>query len=81
MKSEKSLENTSVLSALFAPVSKSERSLVIQGPVVQVQGSLDRATAEYAAKLVQEKLKNVIVEPTTTLAASTHKRIRNGAVF
>jgi sulfite reductase alpha subunit-like flavoprotein len=50
-------------------------SIQITAPLVQVQGSADRATADLAASLVQEGLKNVVVEATSSGAPSTSKRI------
>lgn len=44
-----------------------------------VDGSVDRRTAEYAAKLIEERLKNVVVEPSSVSASSTHKKIRFGS--
>ena len=46
----------------------------ISGPLVNVEGSVDRATAEYAAELVKEKLQSVIIENTSSNAIT--KRIR-----
>jgi len=43
----------------------------------EVHGSIDKATAQLAADLVQESLKNVIVEP-TSMSNSMRKRIRIG---
>lgn len=48
----------------------------ITGPLVYIEGLADRQTAERAAQLVRDQLKSVIVEPTSTSAYSTHKRIR-----
>jgi hypothetical protein len=50
--------------------------LQINSPLVVVEGSADRATAELAADLVESKLKNVLVEASSTSAPSTSKRIR-----
>lgn len=41
-----------------------------------VQGSVDKRTAEYAANLIERRLKNVLVEPSSVGGSSTHKRIR-----
>ena len=41
-----------------------------------VSGSMDRPTAEYTARLIEEKLRNVLVEASSTSGGSTHKRIR-----
>jgi hypothetical protein len=53
----------------------------INSPLVYVAGSADQRTAEYAVNLIEEKLRNIIVEPTSTSGASTHKMIRKGALF
>jgi hypothetical protein len=53
-------------------------SIQITGPLVVVEGSADRATAELAAVLVEEKLRNVIVEASSSGAPSTSKMIRMG---
>ena len=44
-----------------------------------VQGSVDRRTAEYAASLIERRLKNVLVENSSVGGSSTHKRIRFGS--
>jgi len=56
-------------------------SISVMGPLVVVEGSADRATAEYAARIVLEGLKTVIIEPTSGGALATQKRIRRGAVL
>ncbi|RJX15266.1 hypothetical protein CW703_06910 [Candidatus Bathyarchaeota archaeon] len=43
-------------------------NITINGPLVNVEGSADRFTAELAAELVEEKLKNVIIEATSSQA-------------
>ena len=53
----------------------------IQGPLVQILGSADRSTAELAARLVEERLRNVLVEASSASAPATHKRIRLGSVI
>jgi len=50
--------------------------IVINGPLVNVEGSADRRTAEYAAELVEKKLQSVIVEASSSNAPTIHKRIR-----
>jgi hypothetical protein len=52
------------------------RSLVIQGPLVNIEGSADRRTAEYAAGLVVEKLKSVVRETTSSGSNVKTERIR-----
>jgi hypothetical protein len=56
-------------------------NIEISSPLVYVQGSADRATAEAAARMVMQGLKSVIVEPTSIGAATTQKRIRKGALM
>ena len=43
-------------------------NITINGPLVNIEGSADRFTAELAAELVEEKLKNVIIEATSSQA-------------
>jgi uncharacterized membrane protein len=64
-----------------ATVSRPNITVTITAPLVQIQGSADRATAELAAKMVNDQLQNVIVEATSGSAPATQKRIRQGAVF
>jgi hypothetical protein len=54
-------------------------SITINGPLVVIEGSADRATAELAASLVEEKLRSVIVEASSSGAPSTSKVIRFGS--
>jgi len=66
---------------LMRAIGGSERPIVsiqITGPLVVVEGSADRATAELAAVLVEERLRSVIVEATSSGAPSTSKMIRIG---
>jgi hypothetical protein len=62
-------------------MSRPNITVTITAPLVQIQGSADRATAELAAKMVNDQLQNVIVEATSANAPTTQKRIRQGAVF
>jgi len=62
---------------IAAPTSRGSVTVTITAPLVQIQGSADKATAQLAADLVQEKLQNVIIEP-TSLSSPTRKRIRLG---
>jgi hypothetical protein len=50
----------------------------INAPLVSIAGSADRQTAELAARLVQDRLRNVLVEASSSSAGLTHKRIRMG---
>jgi len=51
-------------------------NITITGPLVNVEGSVDRATAEYAAELVKEKLQSVIIENTSSNAVTKRIRVR-----
>lgn len=63
------------------PTTKAPVTVNITAPLVNVEGSADKATVDLASKQVLESLKTVIVEPTSVSAAVTQKRIRKGAVF
>jgi hypothetical protein len=52
-----------------------------RAPLLYVEGSMDKATADYASKQVMQQLKTIIVEPTSSQAGSTQKKIRSGSVF
>jgi len=56
-----------------APPAAGALSVNINGPLVYVEGSADRRTAELAAELVREKLKTVVIEATSRSAPT--KRI------
>lgn len=56
-------------------------SLVLNGPLVNVEGSADRETARLAAELVRRELRNVLVEASSGSAPATHKRIRVGGLL
>ncbi len=51
------------------------------GNLVNIEGSADKATADLASKQVLLALKTIMVEPTSSAAAATQKRIRSGSVF
>jgi uncharacterized protein YicC (UPF0701 family) len=53
----------------------------ITGPLVNIEGNADKKTVDLAANQVLAKLKTIIVEPTSSNAPSTQKRIRSGAIF
>ncbi|MEM3579476.1 MAG: hypothetical protein QXL54_04575 [Candidatus Bathyarchaeia archaeon] len=55
-------------------------NLVLNAPLVNIEGSADKATAELAANLVAEKLKTVLVEATSTAAPTKRIRIMGGVV-
>ena len=57
------------------PLERLQPSVTIQfnAPLVNVEGSADKRTAEYAARFVVEKLKTVLIEPTSQSAPT--KRI------
>jgi len=56
-------------------------SLILNGPLVNIEGSADRETAERAAELVRKELRNVLVEASSGGAPVTHKRIRVGGLL
>ena len=51
-------------------------SITIQGPLLVVEGALDKRAADYAIARMKDMLQNVIVEPSSASASATHKRIR-----
>jgi hypothetical protein len=53
---------------------------VFQQPLVVIEGSADKATVDLASKQVLDKLKSIVVEPTTSYSSSTQRRIRQGSV-
>ena len=70
-----------VRDTLMRAIGTSERpsvSIQISAPLVNIEGSADRATADLAASMVQERLRNVIVEATSSGAPATSKMIRIG---
>ena len=56
-------------------------TVVTQAPLVNIEGSADKATVDLASKQVLASLKTIIVEPTSSGAAATQKKIRSGSVF
>ena len=68
----------------LAPQSPSRPQAVtvnITGPVMSIEGNADKATVDLAAKQVLDQLRTTIVEPTSSGAAATQKRIRSGSMF
>jgi hypothetical protein len=62
-----------------APVplpAKPSVNVTITAPLVSVEGSADRRTAELAADMMKEQLRSVIVEATSSNAPASMKRIR-----
>ena len=53
-----------------------EITINIEGPVVNIQGDASRQTAARAASMVQETLKNITLEASSSAADTTHKQIR-----
>jgi uncharacterized glyoxalase superfamily protein PhnB len=51
-------------------------AITINGPLVQIQGSADKKTAELAAQMMQNKLKNVLIQPTSPETTAGHSRVR-----
>jgi hypothetical protein len=66
------------MKALAAGSEKPSIVIQITGPLVQIQGNADRATAELAASMVQERLRSVIFEASSSGAPGTSKMIRVG---
>jgi len=56
-------------------------TLIMNSPLVNIEGSADRETARLAADLVEEKLRNVLVEASSSSAPGTHKRVRTGGLI
>lgn len=52
-----------------------------KAPLINIEGSADKATVNLATKQLLQQLKSMIVEPTSTSAPATSKRIRQGSVF
>jgi hypothetical protein len=67
--------------AVSTPIVKAPVTVNISAPLVNVEGSADKATVEVAANQVMQQLKTVIVEATSSNAPSVQKRIRVGSVF
>jgi len=72
------LESLSLTPSTVVP---STVRLEINAPLVNVEGSADRETAELAARLVEQKLRNVLVEASSSNAPETHRRIRSGGLI
>src|SRR5271157_259422 len=66
---------------LSGPSKPTTVQVVNQAPLVYIEGSADKATADLASKQVLQSLQTIIVEPTSSHAAATQKRIRAGSVF
>lgn len=62
---------------VIAPIVRSP-VIQVNAPLIQVQGSADMATVNKAVEVTMERLRNVIVEPTSSGALSTSKMIRGG---
>ena len=63
-------------SAPVPPSAKPSVNVSITAPLVNVEGSADRRTAELASRQVLDQLKSVIVEATSSNAPASMKRIR-----
>jgi hypothetical protein len=68
----------SPIGGIAAAATRAPITVTISAPLVQVQGSADMDTARLAAQLVQDKLKNVLVEASSHGALESHKRVRIG---
>jgi len=53
-------------------------TIQFNAPLVNIEGSADKRTAEYAANLVVEKLKTVLIEPTSQSAPTKRIYIPGG---
>jgi len=53
--------------------------IVFNAPLIQVDGAVDRRTAEYVVREVEKALRNVIVEASSSGAPEAHRRIRFGS--
>ncbi len=62
----------------FTPLSQGTLwpAVTVNGPLVIIEGNADRETAELAARLVEERLRGVLVEASSSQAPATSKRIR-----
>ncbi|MEM2249050.1 MAG: hypothetical protein QXJ46_06040 [Candidatus Bathyarchaeia archaeon] len=60
--------------ALTPPTAGNTITVSVNAPLINIEGSADRQTAEYAARLVAEKLKTVLIEVSSSAAPT--KRIR-----
>lgn len=69
----------------FVPMAKggggAAGGMTINGPLVVIEGSADRSTAELAARLVEDKLRGVVFEASSASAPATSKRIRFGSTI
>lgn len=64
--------------AIPTPMAKAPVTINITAPLVNIEGSADKATAQAAAQLVNQQLQSVIVEATSRGAPAAQKRIRVG---
>ena len=67
--------------AAAAAGAKPSVTIHVMAPLVNIEGSADKATADLAAQQVMKTLQSIIVEPTSTGAAVTQKRIRKGSIL
>ena len=67
----------SPISGIAAAGASKAPVINITAPLVQVQGNPHKEDAKYIADLVQQCLKDVIIEPTSG-GAQTRKRVRLG---
>ena len=75
--SEESIRNAPIPPEAVIPLSEFGRmgdtNIMIS---LAVEGSVDKRTAEYTAKVIEDRLKNVLVKARSSGGASDHKRIR-----
>jgi len=55
--------------------------IIFNAPLVQVDGAVDRKTADYVTEKIKRALKNVIVEASSSSAPNAHKRVRLGSIL
>ena len=67
--------------AVAAAGAKPSVTIHVMAPLVNIEGSADKATADLAAQQVMKTLQSIIVEPTSIGAAATQKRIRKGSIL
>jgi len=69
------------IAAAAAAGAKPSVTIHVMAPLVNIEGSADKATADLAAQQVMKVLQSIIVEPTSIGAAATQKRIRKGSIL
>jgi len=65
----------------FATAGSTRVTVNVNSPLINVEGSADKAVIEEAAEKVLDELQNVLVEASSGNAPGTHKRIRTGGLI